>query len=293
MRPLSLLALLTLAPSAIAQPAPAVDVLDLMRVPFRADGGTFFANGHEIGALFPTDGEYQLAVLDGAGTPVATMRYVARPYAEEPNFAELEPRRGLDYASDPAPGDYRLAVLLDGDVVGAVPFSLVSESDGDAFSPSTTWRLDGPWWTTGVLSMPVDDPDGDVHVRYWLHPDETGGVSSVRFREVLSRDGAEVEGAGAEGMLFASFDPPFERDQRLGLGRSDLADGDYRLGVVTEDGRTLRSWAFRVEGGTPLTHPQSALDTPRDRFLTPRAHDRSDQSGGWNGAVERVWLTME
>ena len=35
-------------------------------------------------------------------------------------------------------------------------------------------------------------------------------------------------------------------------------DGDYQLDVVTEDGRTLRSWTFRVEGGAPVPHGRRA-----------------------------------
>lgn len=282
-----------LAAPVLAQPAPAVDVLDLMGVPFDTDRGTFFANGSEIAALFPTDGEYQLAVLDASAEAVATMRYVADPFADEPNFAELDPRRGLVYTSDPVPGSYRLAVLLDGDIIGAVPFSLASETSGDAFSSSTEWEIDGPWWTTGVVSMPFGDPDGEVRVRYWLHPRETGGASSVKVREVLVRNGTAVPDAGTEWSLRASFDPPYQRDHRLGIGRDDLADGDYRLDVVTEDGRTLRSWTFQIEGGQPVHHARSALDTPRDRFLTPRVHLRSDSNRNWNGSLERLWLTMD
>ncbi|MGB3544371.1 hypothetical protein [Rubrivirga sp.] len=283
---------LLVAASPHAQQLPAVDVLDLMRIPFNDDRGTFLARGHEIGALFPTDGDYQLAVLDAAGTAVATMRYVPRPYDGQVAFAELEPRRDLVYTSSPEPGAYRLAVVLDGDVVGAVPFTLSAQTDDDPFAPSTTWQVEGPWRTTALLSVPSDDPDGDVTVWYWLDPADAGG-ESVRFREVLTRDGLEVEGAGTDGMLFASFEAPFERSQRLGIDRGDLEDGDYDLEVVTADGRTLRSFGFRVEGGVPVAHSRSALDTPRDRFLTPRAHRRSDQSGGWNGTVDRVWMTSE
>ncbi len=290
MRLLALALLVAATPH--AQQSPAVDVLDLMRIPFNDDRGTFLARGHEIGALFPTDGEYQLAVLDAAGTTVATMRYVPRPYNGQAAFAELEPRRDLVYTSDPAPGAYRLAVLLDGDVVGALPFTLSAQTDDDPFTPSTTWHLDGPWRTTALLSMPSDDPDGDITLWYWLDPADAGD-DSVRFSEVLTRDGVEVEGAGTDGMLFASFDAPFERSQRLGIRRGDLEDGDYGLEVVTADGRTLRSFRFRVEGGAPVAHPQSALDAPRDRFLTPRAHRRTDQSGGWNGTEDRIWMTAE
>ncbi len=278
-------------PAPVAQPglpAPAADLFDLLMTPFDTDSGRFHTPAHDLGGLFFGEGPAELVVRDATGQVVASQRYDGTPWQEAPRFVDLRPRQSLVYATEPAPGSYTLALVVGGATLGAVPFTLSVATGGDAFTPTTTWSIEGPWATTAVLTFASDDPSAPLRVNYWVLADDVPG-DRVRVLERLSRDGTEVE--TATWSYNPSFGALYAREARFRVTRADLADGTYRFEAATEDGVRVRAFTFEVEGGDVVGHPDSALDTPRERFRTPRSATR--YRGGWGGLVDRFWVDAE
>ncbi|WP_412068897.1 hypothetical protein [Rubrivirga sp. IMCC43871] len=287
------------APAPRTGPAPGVDMLDLLKHAMPAfDTGRVSTYGTPITAVFPAEGTYELAVLDAGGGTVAAHAFVAEPVGGVAAFAHLDLAR-LDY--EPMPGDYRVAVRLDGAVIGAVPFTLTRSQSDDPFNPVVMWGVEGPWDRTGVLSFESGDANAPVELTYWVHPREMSqDRASVRVR--LFRDGTRVSAHEDDLTVFKSYrgwtslttaihvDNGGRRGQ---LRRDALADGDYRVEIVEDGAAPFRTFRFTVDDGQIVPHERSALDyTPRADFLTPRSLRRSSNRELYE-MVDRVWLLSE
>lgn len=287
-------------------PAPAVNAYGLYRLPFDETRGVFY-NNEGLFAVFPVSGgEYALVVLAPSGTEVARQQLVLEPIQDVqdrplPAFGLLGTRGQLAYSRDPAPGAYTLAVLLDGEPIAAIETTVTNESSDDPFNPVTTWRADGPWADLGVVRVLQDD-DARLEVSYWLDPAEVG-ADGTDVAAVLYRDGQRLTPADHDGEpVYASFGSRQLRTDKFEVGegihahhmtRAEMTDGTYRIEVVTERGRTLRRFSFRVEGGQFAPHERSALDyQPRADFLSPRAVGRVRGRSAYV-QVDQVWMTAE
>lgn len=280
-------------------PAPAADAYDLLfHAAPTAETGVAGGTG-PFAVLFPTDGTYELAVVDAAGATVASTSATAAPIDRLPTFAVLRYLL-LDY--EPTPGDYELVLRLDGAPLTAIPYTLSRIEGDDPFNPTTTWEVDGPWASYGVLRAPTDDADGDVELTYWVRPNEVSG-DRVEVRPVLFRDGQRVSAYEDGSMVFASHQGwtahrtaiDVDNGGRRGpLRRDALVDGDYRIEVGEEGRPPIRVFHFSVSGGQFVPHERSALEyEPRAGFLTPRSV--ADEAYGRNrfSMVDQVWMVSE
>lgn len=83
-------------------------------------------------------------------------------------------------------------------------------------------------------------------------------------------------------------------DERTGFTLADLTsrDGSYTLTVLANDA-PVKAFPIRVEDGTVVPHPQSALSsTPNPDFLTPRMV-MGDRSNHRHDLADVFWLEAE
>lgn len=284
------------APTDPNQLLPAIDLYDLLWATFYDNTGMFSTASVPLTAVFPADGDYDLAILHPDGRLVASSELTIQRSTTTPAFGILQSHGRFSY--EPAPGDYQLAVRLDGAPIGAVPFTLRRTESDDPFDPVATWSVEGPWRTTGILWAPTDDADGKVTLTYWLSADEFT-ADRTRVREVLYRNGERVSAHESEHTMFASFAGWTVKQQQINgdnggrrgtLDRSDFVDGDYRIEVGEEGAAPVRVFRFSVSGGQFVPHERSALDyTPRADFLTPRSLRRMGNSE-LRTPVDQVWM---
>ncbi len=270
--------------------------------------------------VFPASGAvYEVVLTDGAGAAIA---WAPLTYEANPDVSAFGAVSG-DVREEIGAGTYRLSIRANGHEIGAAAFEVRADGGDDPFDPRTT--LTTSVLTDGVASFiyPTEPAgsgwgeewDGALRFQFWL-PIQTS-TDVVTYRASLLRGGTVLNPGDRRGSvnrgrgLYPSLrEVTFARVIREGgatrgyapITLDDLTDGDYRIEVTANGGAPIATYRFRVEGGTPVTHPRSALDTtPRADFLLPMSalkpfEVRSQRSN--NGAYDfelghRVWLSPE
>ncbi|MGB3543868.1 hypothetical protein [Rubrivirga sp.] len=259
----------------IAQPAPAVDHLDLLlRFDDAYTGGRVLHKLTDLRVVFPDpDGGYSFAFLDASGSPVTSADAELGPIDPSSAFATLQLASRLTFDRPTEPGSYTLAVLHNGGVIGAIPYDLEVAASDDPFDTRESIRMEGPWRSTGVVRFDRDNGDSaHLEVDVWVRQDELG---SEEFETELHRDGQKISGEGRGNTAYTpdvwrAVTLSFRYPDQSAVDRESLTDGSYRV-VITSGGREIKAYRFEVEGGSVVAHPQSDLATqPRHDFRTPR-----------------------
>lgn len=205
----------------------------------------------------------------------------------------------LDYRATgvklgPEEGDRTFEVVVNGAVAGRFDFTVRRRTTGDAFDPTPSWEVDGPWRTHLVLQY---DPTGPapqrIVARFWASTMElpSGARGAVELR---GRRGTRTLFTTAKTQVSARDFLGFDVEAVVGANRTPwsadkLAGQEGSLTVeLVHAGQVLRAFETRIEsGGFPL-HAHSAVP-PADpqRFLSPRL--MTDR--GVIGTVQHVWIT--
>lgn len=269
-------ALISLAALPAAAQRPGTDVSTLLNQRFYPSSGDFGADGLQM-LFLPPGASPSLVVTNAAGRTVSEMPLGVGDTGL-PVFSIVGPQ-GPNGVHVEEPGTYTMSLMVDGESVGAITYTLVADQSTDPFNPGTTWSAEGPWRTLAYLSQQTARPTEGLEFDYWVSTRETGGRAAT-IALSLRRGGEEVAHSRSDYTVrnanWVYFDhdlvQPGEGFNRAPFTTSDLAahDGRYDL-VVLANGAPLKTYTVTVEGGQVRPHSRSALDhEPRSGFLSPR-----------------------
>ena len=280
----ALLSLLLLPAAASArQYKPAVEYQSLMNLNFyEADGG--FLVEH-VQLVFPPQGLKKAAfvVTKAGGGEVARVPLRYAPM-EFPAFGLLEPDGVPGVVRLGQSGDFLMSVVVDGEAVTTLPFSLKEQASTDPFSPGRKFVREGPHKDLAYFSVVPDDPAGEVQFNWWMSLRELpAGTKRALVTLHLLAGGQEI--AASRSPVVASYDdwqffrhiqlsvPGQPRAHWLTLADITKRDGELAL-VLKADGRPFKTYKTRVAGGKIQRLPQNALDAqPHSGFISPRFVD--------------------
>jgi|GEM_PF-5091329 len=272
-----------LAGTPIEQPhAPAANWLTML-------GSRFYEQRGEIGfdrvaMLFPRSTEPQgtFEVRRADGTLVGSQAIGTATLSSDRVFADLGTRSRPTYSGPTTDGAYTYDLVVDGQLIGRIPFTVRTLAPADAFSGGTRYRrVDGPWRTLGYLAHQVDpDRRPDLIATVWLSPAELGGRTTRVVAEL--RRGGTLVATSRETDVFPTEDwsprdlnlikPTSTASATHTFTLRDMEAGAYTLTVRAVGGAALRTFPLTGLAGGIAPHPRSALDhQPRHDFLTPRS----------------------
>ncbi|MCC7435561.1 MAG: hypothetical protein IT363_12820 [Methanoregulaceae archaeon] len=192
------------------------------------------------------------------------------------------------------PGEYVIEFRYGGAAVTRLPFRIEKKQTGDEFNPVVSWEFHTPVDKAGNLTFSNAD-DGQVWLNAWLAPAREGIAmrSSATIR--LSHGGKVV----AEALPFMFQEPQnarrgfklFKPGGRTPFKKSDLAGLSGAVtGTISLPAKTLRTFAWTVNGGKVQPHPRSASDhSPRTDYWIPRRLAGSAEGYQFFHLEEQYW----
>lgn len=279
---------------------PAVEYQSLMNLRFyEADGG-FLVEHLQI--VFPPPGSrkgaFVITKTGGGEVARVPLRFEALGF---PAFGLLEPDGVPGGVKVGQPGDYQMSVVMDGQAITMLPFSLKEEVSADPFRPGRRFVREGPFRELAYFSVLPDDPGGQVQFNYWLSLRELPpGAKNARVTIHLLANGQEI--AASRGPVVPTVNdwqffqhqglsmPTIPQNRWLTLGDMTKKDGELTL-VVKANGQPVKSYRTRVSGGQLQRLPQNSLDAePHTAFISPRFIDTSRQSPARDKMFDMYWL---
>src|SRR5207244_12430356 len=73
-------------------------------------------------------------------------------------------------------GNFQMSVIVDGQTITSLPFSLREENSADPFNPGKRFVRDGPFGELAYFSVVPDDPNGEVTFNWWMSLREIPGA---------------------------------------------------------------------------------------------------------------------
>lgn len=293
--------LLAVVSVAAGQPnKPAVEYQSLMNLRFyEADGG-FLVEHLQI--VFPPPGLKKAAfvITKAGGAEVARVPLRFEPLGF-PAFGLLEPDGVPGVVKVGQPGDFQMSVVVDGQAVTTLPFSLKEEVSADPFRPGRRFVREGPFRDLAYFSVLPDDPAGQVQFNYWLSLRELpAGAKNARVTLHLLAGGQEV--AASRGPVVPALNdwqffqhqglsmPTLPQNRWLTLADMTKKDGEVSL-VVKANGQPIKSYKTRAAGGQLQRLPQNSLGAePHTAFISPRFIDTSRQSPARDKMFDMYWV---
>ncbi|HMS03077.1 MAG TPA: hypothetical protein PKE51_08885 [Gemmatimonadaceae bacterium] len=192
-------------------------------------------------------------------------------------------------------GERTLELVVNGTVAGAMTFTVRRRSTGDAFDPSATWELDGPWRTHAYIAHNPDGTGADagMRMRVWVsvHDMPDGKPAPITLRgRVGGRTLFTTIRTQVSAPDFQFYDIPLSPDgSNATLNAARMAGVNGTLTIDMLQGQTvLRTFSVPVTNGSFAEHPLSTLDTKEPlRFLSPRVMS----TGGVISQWRRYWMT--
>ncbi len=279
---------------------PAVEYQSLMNLRFyEADGG--FLVEH-LQLVFPPQGlkKASFVISKAGGGEVASVPLRFAPM-EFPAFGLLEPDGVPGVVRVGQSGDFTMSVVVDGQPITTLPFSLKEQTSSDPFRPGRSFVREGPFKDLAYFSVVPDDPAGEVQFNWWMSLRELpAGTKDARVTQHLLLNGQELA-ASASPVVLSLNDWQFVQHRQLSvpgkprahwLTLSDLTakDGELTL-VLKANGQPFKSYKTRVAGGQIGRLPQNALGSePHASFISPRFVDMSAGSNSRYKMFEMYWV---
>ena len=296
---------LVITPGASAQSyKPAIEYQSLMTMRFYEANGGFLVEDLQL--VFPpsSTGDAKFVVTDSAGQIVDSvpLRYERMEF---PAFGRFRPASGNPgNVRIGKSGSFVMSVILDGQTITSMPFTLKEESSADPFNPGKRFVRDGSWRDLGYFSVVPDDPSGEVHFNWWLSTRELpAGMKAPKVTIHLLVNGKEI--AASRGPVVPTevdwyfyqhkqlSMPTLPQNRWLTLADMTKVNGELTL-VVKANGQPVKSYKAPVTGGKLQRLPQNALNTePHSSFVSPRFIDTSSGSNSNYKMFEMYWVRKQ
>ena len=201
---------------------PAAQYESLMNMRFYEANGGFLVE--DVQVVFPPAAvkDASLVVSETGGKQVAAvpLRYERMEF---PAFGRFRPASGnpgnLRIGRS---GDYVMSLVVDGQPVTQMPFTLKEENSSDPFSPGKRFVRSGPWLDLAYLRVVPDDPEGQMTFSWWTSTRELpAGVKSPKVTVHLMSGGKEI--AATQGAVVPdTMDWSFYNKQLRSGGHSEI-----------------------------------------------------------------------
>lgn len=294
------------------RPAPVMDYLSMMTTGYEwTDGGYWYDGDHYLLFYPGADADAHWTVTDGDGRTLFT---------EESRFSRTgdatfnnirAPRfMGLNNSGfRSGDGEFALNMIVDGQLVGHIPYTVQVVQGGDVYSPRTEYRIvDGPWERLAAFTYWLRQPEESLGFHGWVTGAELGDDTKVRV--TLYHEGAPVAAChvrdcprpAVDANAWASVKTTLVRyaardasnltvEDRFAI--EDVRPGAYEVRVTGFDSGTLiRRYTLRGAAGAFEEHPRSAQSyEPRYDHLSPRT--RKPNAGGSGNVQVNQTFWME
>ena len=201
-------------------------------------------------------------------------------------------------------GNFILSIVVDGQTITSMPFSLREQTNSDPFNPGKKFVREGPFPDLAYFSVVPDDPNGEVTFNWWLSLREIPGApKDAKVTIHLLVNGQEF--AASRGPVIPSLTdweffphrqlsvPTLPRNHWLTLADLTKQDGEIAL-VVKANGQPIKTYKTRVLGGQIQRLPQNALNAePHAGFISPRFIDTSAGANSRYKMFEMYWVKKQ
>jgi hypothetical protein len=272
-----------------------------MELRFYENQGGFLVEGLEV--VFPPPGlrkaTFVISRSNGDVVTEVPLR-LETPLASYTAFGMFLPDAVSGLAPIGEAGDYVLSVLIDGQPITTLPFSMKREASNDPFNPKNTFVREGPWRDLAHFSVESDNPDSHVEFSWWtslreLPPGTRNPLVTLHVlhggQEIASTRSPVVPTQTDWQFLRQEFHFPAEPKVRW-MTMSDLTkkDGVYTV-VAKVNGKPFKSYQAEVRGGQLQRHPRNRMDTePHTAFISPRQVDTSSRTTSRYSMRDVYWL---
>lgn len=283
---------------------PAIEYQSLMNLRYYEAQGGFLIEDLQL--VFPpaNPGAAKVVVADQSGQVVDSvpLRYERMEF---PAFGRLRPASGnpgnLRVGRS---GNFIMSVIVDGQPITSLPFTLREENGVDPFNPGKRFVRDGPFADLAYFSVVPDDPNGEVTFNWWMSLREIPGASkNARVTIHLLVNGKEM--AASTGPVIPSLTdweftahrqlsvPSLPRNHWLTLADLTKINGEIAL-VVKANGQPLKTYKTQVSGGQLQRLPRNALSfESHTEFISPRFIDTSAGSNSRYKMFEMYWVRKQ
>jgi hypothetical protein len=300
---LSTLVLSILAATAAAAQSykPAIEYQSLMNLRFYEANGGFLVEDLQL--VFPTAnvGNAKFVITDETGGVVdqLPLRYEKMEF---PAFGRFRPESGNPgNVRVGRSGNFIMSVVLDGQTITSMPFTLREETNSDPFNPGKRLVRGGPFADLAYFTVVPDDPNGEVTFNWWMSLREIPGASkNAKVTLHLMANGKEI--AARTDPVIASLNdwqfiahrqisvPSLPRNHWLTLADLSRLNGEIAV-VVKADGQPIKTYKTTVSGGQVQPLARSALNfEPHAQFISPRFIDVSAGTNSRYKMYVMYWL---
>ena len=302
---LTLMVLLTAAATHFSQAyKPAIEYQSLLNMMYYEANGGFLVEDLQL--VFPPAniGSAKIVITDQSGSVVDSvpLRYERMEF---PAFGRFDAASGIPgNVRVGKSGSFVMSVVLDGQTITSMPFTLKEESSTDPFNPVKQFVRDGPWRDLGYFSVVPDDPNGEVRFSWWMSTRELpAGMKRPHVTIHLQVNGKEF--AASRGPVVPDtvdwyfyahkqlIVPTMPRQHWLTLSDLTKQNGEIAL-VVKANGQPIKTYKSAVSGGQLQRLPRNALNfEPHAQWISPRFIDVSGGSTSNYKMFEMFWVKKQ
>ena len=297
--------MLLVTAAAVAQSyKPSIEFQSLMNLRYYEAQGGFLVEDLQL--VFPpaSIGSAKLVVADQSGQVVDSVP-LRFERMEFPAFGRFRPASGNPgNVRVGKSGSFIMSVVLDGQPITSLPFSLREENSADPFNPGKRFVREGPFGDLAYFSVVPDDPNGEVTFNWWMSLREIpGAAKNARVTIHLLVNGKEL--AASTGPVIPTLTdweftqhrqlsvPTLPRNHWLTLADLTKTNGEISL-VVKANGQPIKTYKTHVTGGQLQRLPRNALTfEPHADFISPRFIDVSAGSNSRYKMFEMFWVKKQ
>lgn len=283
---------------------PAIEYQSLLNIRYYEAQGGFLIEDLQL--VFPPAniGNARFVIADQAGGVVETLplRYEGMKF---PAFGRFRPESGNPgIVRVGKSGSFVMSVILDGQTLTSMPFSLKEQNSSDPFKPGKWFVRDGPFGELAYFSIVPDDPNGELQFNWWMSLREIpGGPTRPQVTIHLLANGKEIA-ANRNAIVVSATDwqffnhqdlivPSLPRNRALTLADVKKTGGELAL-VVKANGQPIKTYKTTVSGGQLQRLPRNALNfEPHAQFISPRFIDVSEGSSSDYKMFDMYWLKKD
>jgi hypothetical protein len=283
---------------------PAIEYQSLLDMRFYENNGGFLVEDLQV--VFPAAnvGAAKFVITDQSGAVVDSvpLRYERMEFPAFGRFRAASGNPGNVRVG--RSGNFVMSVVLDGQAITSLPFTLREENSADPFNPVKKFVRAGPWSELAFFSTITGDPDAMLHFNFWMSTRELpAGMRLPKVTLHLIANGKEI--AASRGPVVPdTLDWYFyerkelimeTRPKQKWLNLADLTKQDGEIAMVVKaNGQPIKTYKTSVKGGQLQTLERNRLGTePRTEFISPRYVDTTDRSRSDFTMRDMFWIKKQ
>jgi hypothetical protein len=298
--------LLMSSAAALAQTyKPAIEYQSLLNMRYYEASGGFLVEDLQL--VFPpaNSGNATLVIADQSGQVVDSVP-LRFEKMEFPAFGRFRPASGNPgNVSVGKSGNFTMSVVIDGQTITAMPFTLKQETSTDPFNPGTKFLRDGSWRDLAYFAVPPEtDANNQIQFNWWLSTRELPpGMKEPKVTIHLLVNGKEIA-AGRGPVIPTTVDwyffshkelimPTLPKNRWVTLADLTSQTGEIAL-VVKANGQPVKTYKTHSTGGQLQRLAQNSLNVePHATFISPRFVDTSARSNSRYKMFEMYWVRKQ